>query len=211
MFYSSHHHPLSFQYCIKLSWSIPRGQYYCSQSFTCHKLIHTNISSHILCQGTRYFLSDLLYGYGTNPTRSFFIKQPRLFFKNDVSGAGGATTLAKMGSPPSLIQAIGCWTSESFRIYVRKNPVLIQAMGFARRREPTLCRLAVLNFTSCQLENPRISCIIISLVLLTSFPHLFKVIFGLQRPRWKRCWTCGKTFHFKYFWDVLCLTTGILL
>ena len=50
------------------------------------------------------------------------------------------TTLAEMGSPPSLIlEAIGRWTSESFRIYVRKNPVIIQAMLFARRRDATLC------------------------------------------------------------------------
>ena len=80
---------------------------------------------------------------GTIPTRSFFIRRLRLFFENDVASqslrAGGAITLAEMGSPPSLIQAIGRWTSESFRIYVRKNPVIIQAMLFARRRDATLC------------------------------------------------------------------------
>lgn len=79
---------------------------------------------------------------GTIPTRSFFIKRLRFFFESDVAGqslrAGGATALAEMGSPPSLIQAIGRWSSESFRIYVRKNPVLIQAMLFARRRDTTL-------------------------------------------------------------------------
>ena len=79
---------------------------------------------------------------GTIPTRSFFIRRLRLFFENDVAGqslrAGGATTLAEMGSPPSLIQAIGRWTSESFRIYVRKNPVIIQAMLFARQHDSTL-------------------------------------------------------------------------
>jgi hypothetical protein len=82
---------------------------------------------------------------GTIPTRSWFISRLHLFFANDVAGqslrAGGATSLAEMGSPPSLIQAIGRWSSESFRIYIRKNPVLIQAMLFARRNDPTLTGL----------------------------------------------------------------------
>ena len=82
---------------------------------------------------------------GTIPTRSFFIKCLHSFFKKDVAGqslrAGGATILVEMGSPPSLIQAIGHWTSKYFQIYVRKSPVLIQAMLFARRRDPTLADL----------------------------------------------------------------------
>jgi len=79
---------------------------------------------------------------GTIPTRSFFLNRICFFFDKDVAGqslrAGGATALAEMGSPPSLIQAIGRWSSESFRIYVRKSPVLIQAMLFAKNRDPTL-------------------------------------------------------------------------
>jgi len=79
---------------------------------------------------------------GTIPTRSFFINRLRIFFTDDVAGqslrAGGATLLAEMGAPPSIIQAAGRWSSEAFRIYVRKNPVLIQAMLFARRCNPSL-------------------------------------------------------------------------
>ena len=79
---------------------------------------------------------------GTIPTRSFFINRLRLFFANDIAGqslrAGGATLLAEMGSPPTLIQAVGRWSSEAFRIYIRKSPVLIQAMLFARRQNPSL-------------------------------------------------------------------------
>ncbi|KDR66779.1 hypothetical protein GALMADRAFT_34352, partial [Galerina marginata CBS 339.88] len=45
---------------------------------------------------------------GTIPTRSWFIHRLRFFFANDIAGqslrAGGATSLAEMGSPPSLIQ-----------------------------------------------------------------------------------------------------------
>ena len=52
--------------------------------------------------------------------------------------AGGATSLAEMGSPPSLIQAIGQWSSESFHIYIQKNPVLIQAMLWAQHNDPQL-------------------------------------------------------------------------
>lgn len=80
---------------------------------------------------------------GSIPTRSWFINRLHSFFANDMLAgpslrAGGATSLAEMGSPPSLIQAIGRWTSESFRIYMQKNPILIQGMLFARRNDPTL-------------------------------------------------------------------------
>jgi hypothetical protein len=58
---------------------------------------------------------------------TFFMTRLHQFFSNDVAGqsmrAGGATDLC--GSPPSLVQASGRWTSESFQIYVRKNPYLI--------------------------------------------------------------------------------------
>ena len=69
---------------------------------------------------------------GCIPTRSFFIERLCRHFDHNVGGqsmrAGGATSLAENGVPPSLIQAIGRWSSDTFRIYVRKNPVLIQAM-----------------------------------------------------------------------------------
>jgi hypothetical protein len=58
-----------------------------------------------------------------------------LFFKNDVAGqslrAGGATMLAEKGVAPFLIQAAGRWSSEAFRIYVRKNPFLLHSLLFA--------------------------------------------------------------------------------
>ena len=69
---------------------------------------------------------------GTVPTRRFFIEHLRQHFNRNIAGqsmrAGGATALAENGIPPSLIQAMGRWSSDTFRIYVRKNPVLIQAM-----------------------------------------------------------------------------------
>ncbi|GLB45154.1 hypothetical protein LshimejAT787_2000590 [Lyophyllum shimeji] len=73
---------------------------------------------------------------GTIPSRSWFITRLRRFFDASIAGqslrAGGATSLASNGVAPSIIQGIGRWTSESFRVYIRKNPVLLQALLFAR-------------------------------------------------------------------------------
>jgi len=60
----------------------------------------------------------------------------KLFFSDDVAGqsmrSGSATSLAENGVPPNLIQAIGRWASSAFQIYIRKNPVLLQALHFGR-------------------------------------------------------------------------------
>ena len=69
---------------------------------------------------------------GKVPTRYFFMSRMKRFFAADIGGqsmrAGGATSLAEHGVPPSLIQLIGRWSSDAFLIYIRKNPVLIQAL-----------------------------------------------------------------------------------
>ena len=66
---------------------------------------------------------------GSIPTRSFFIRKLHLFFDKEIGGqsmrAGGATFLAEKGTPPSLIQARGRWSSDAFLIYIRKNPALL--------------------------------------------------------------------------------------
>jgi hypothetical protein len=71
---------------------------------------------------------------GSPPTRSFLVSRLRFFFDSDVAGqslrSGGATSLALNGVPPHLIQAIGRWASPAFQIYIRKNPVLLQALIF---------------------------------------------------------------------------------
>jgi integrase len=73
-----------------------------------------------------------LMSNGSVPTRTFFIRRLRQFFDSDVSGhslrAGGATWLALANTPPSIIQAAGRWSSNSFQIYIRKNPLLIHAL-----------------------------------------------------------------------------------
>ena len=72
---------------------------------------------------------------GTVPTRDFFISRLNRFFDNDIAGqsmrAGGATSLAEHGVPPSLIQLIGRWSSDAFFIYIRKSPILIQALLYS--------------------------------------------------------------------------------
>ena len=69
---------------------------------------------------------------GTIPTWQFFITRLRQFFDQDIAGqsmrAGGATSLAEHGVTPALIQFMGRWSSDAFFIYIRKNPVLIQAL-----------------------------------------------------------------------------------
>ena len=77
---------------------------------------------------------------GTVPTRSFFMSRMKRFFDKDVGGqsmrAGGATSLAEHGIPPSLIQFLGRWSSDAFLIYIRKSPVLIQALLYSHHPHP---------------------------------------------------------------------------
>ncbi|KAF8803885.1 hypothetical protein BYT27DRAFT_7195225 [Phlegmacium glaucopus] len=47
--------------------------------------------------------------------------------------AGGATSLAEHGVPPSIIQPMGRWSSDAFVIYIRKNPVLVQALLYSHK------------------------------------------------------------------------------
>jgi hypothetical protein len=78
---------------------------------------------------------------GAIPTRSWFIKRLRLFCSPNIAGqslrAGGATALALAGIQPNVIQAIGRWASSAFQIYIRKNPVILQAFLF--RHPPHHC------------------------------------------------------------------------
>lgn len=63
---------------------------------------------------------------GIVPTRSWFIKRLRRFFPSDIAGqsmrAGGATSLAEAGVPPDIIQAIGRWASDTFKITSERIP-----------------------------------------------------------------------------------------
>jgi hypothetical protein len=68
---------------------------------------------------------------GSVPTRQWFIRRLRSFipdhrFAGQSLRAGGATFLEEDGTPFHLIRAIGRWSSDTFNIYIRKNPVLLQ-------------------------------------------------------------------------------------
>ena len=92
---------------------------------------------YLASRDTSFPLSSPLWlmANGAMPTCQFFISHLRQFFDCDVAGqsmcAGGATSLAENGVPPSLIQLIGHWTSDTFFIYIRKSPVLIQALLYS--------------------------------------------------------------------------------
>ena len=72
---------------------------------------------------------------GTPPSRAWFLARLRKHFPSpSIAGqslrAGGATDLAERGAPPHIIQAAGRWASNTFQVYIRKNPFLLQAMLF---------------------------------------------------------------------------------
>ena len=69
---------------------------------------------------------------GSAPTRSWFMAKLRSLFSSDIGGhslrAGGATAYALAGVPDDRIQALGRWSSDAFKIYIRKNPTLLHAL-----------------------------------------------------------------------------------
>jgi len=73
---------------------------------------------------------------GSVPTRHWFISRLRTFFPKNIAGhslrSGGATSLAEGGADLDTIQAVGRWSSNAFRIYIRKNPVVIHAILLGR-------------------------------------------------------------------------------
>lgn len=73
---------------------------------------------------------------GTVPTRSWFISRMRKYFGTEFSWqslrSGAATALAEAGAAPELIMGAGRWKSESWTVYIRKNPILLHAMILSR-------------------------------------------------------------------------------
>ena len=66
--------------------------------------------------------------HGTHPTRSWF--ELKFFavldrrFGGHSPRTGYATFLASLGIPESIIQAVGRWSSEAWKIYIRENPAV---------------------------------------------------------------------------------------
>lgn len=69
---------------------------------------------------------------GTIPTRRWFMRRLSPLLPGNVGGqslrAGGATAHAEAGVPEHIIQALGRWSSETFKIYIRSHPTLLAAI-----------------------------------------------------------------------------------
>ena len=69
---------------------------------------------------------------GEVPTRSFFLSYFHVFFPKSFGGAsmraGGATYLAKLGTPSQIICAIGRWSSNAWEVYIHMHPTLLRAL-----------------------------------------------------------------------------------
>lgn len=80
----------------------------------------------------RFHPQLFLLANGCVPTRAWFLKRLKTYAIGNYAGqslrAGGATALAESGAPPDLIMAAGRWSSDAFRRYIRKNPVLMYAL-----------------------------------------------------------------------------------
>lgn len=73
---------------------------------------------------------------GQPPTRSWYVERLRRHFGSEFAGhslrAGGATALAVAGVSSERIKLAGRWSSDTFQIYIRKNPMLLQAIMGSR-------------------------------------------------------------------------------
>jgi hypothetical protein len=69
---------------------------------------------------------------GSVPSRNWFLRRLHRFLPRNFAGqslrAGGATWLASRGTDPAIIQATGRWSSDTWKIYIRQHPLMVQAM-----------------------------------------------------------------------------------
>ena len=104
----------------------------CPNPYPCDPM--SLFTTYLHSRDLRFPLSSLLWlkANGTVPTCSFFMCRLHLFFQKDIGRqsmrAGGAMSLAENGVAPHIIQGIGRWALEAWHIYIRKHPVLLQAM-----------------------------------------------------------------------------------
>jgi hypothetical protein len=76
---------------------------------------------------------------GSALTRSWFMAKLQSLFSSDIGGhslhAGGATTYALAGVLDDCIQALGRWSLDTFKIYIRKNPTLLHVLITGARNQ----------------------------------------------------------------------------
>jgi hypothetical protein len=72
---------------------------------------------------------------GSHPTRAWFDSKLFSFVDKSFGGhsarAGGATYYASLGLSESIIMALGRWSSEAWKIYIRDNPCIRAALQLA--------------------------------------------------------------------------------
>ena len=75
---------------------------------------------------------------GSHPTRAWFDSKLFMFVDKSFGGhsarAGGATFYASLGLSESIIMALGRWSSEAWKIYIRENPSVRAALQLAALR-----------------------------------------------------------------------------
>jgi hypothetical protein len=84
---------------------------------------------------------------GQHPTRHWFDKRFFAVFDCSFGGhslrAGGATYFASLGLSEDIIQALGRWSSEAWKIYIRDNPTVRAELQLSfLRLSPTSSLLA---------------------------------------------------------------------
>lgn len=155
-----------------------RGEYY-SRSETQHSYRslqsqYKPFLAYLESRDRRFPLHPELWltSLGRVPTRHWFISRLRKYFPKEIAGqslrSGGATSLAEAGADLATIQAAGRWASRAFRIYIRKNPVVLHAIIFGR---PTHQRLNQTLFFKLH------SSFLISLALFHRSAHFSSLLF----------------------------------
>lgn len=96
-------------------------------------------TDYLTARDARFPLSPSLFlaESGNLPTRIWFLQRLNAVLNDATIGghslrAGGATFFATLGWPDDHIQQLGRWKSGAFKIYIRKNPVVLNALMVGR-------------------------------------------------------------------------------
>jgi hypothetical protein len=99
-------------------------------------LLHQFVKLHDAQHGAKSALFLLLNG--SFPTRSWFDSKFFVLLNHSFRGhsarAGGATFYASLGLSEDIIQALGRWSSKSWKTYIRDNPSIRAESQLARLR-----------------------------------------------------------------------------
>ena len=97
-------------------------------------LLHEYVRKRDKLHGARRAL--FLREDGSHPTRAWFDSKFFSLVDRSFGGhslrAGGATFYASLGLSESIIMALGRWSSEAWKIYIRDNPCVRAALQLAQ-------------------------------------------------------------------------------